>query len=369
MTIKPITDGEFDESLLQTSKGVRSKSAIKREQTSLKNESTIHENVITTANNVGKADIEMSLISTQKDSTDHYRQILPSRGFFYKVQKDLSYRTLKIKDLNKIQYFLKTDNISCLIDAVQNCILEDVDVRDLTIDDFFFICYQIAFNSHTKPEYEISWISLYGNENKHKIGPRDLASANSLDYKVLREQVPNFEELRFFPCSVRSYETFYNRRFKASEVDDAERWDEETTQLYKTAAWYLREETTEAQLKRAEDMDINSEEYQALKKFVEHSKHDSMNIELTLTDLHFDPVKALETLKQRLTSLQLLSTADYEQLILSDVEIARQFNLADIESEIQRIEAALTFSQEVRAKTEKIPFRPNLTDLIQPLYL
>lgn len=368
MAINPITSAEFDESLLQTSKGVRSKSAIKREQTSLENASTKQENGINNVNNVGKIDTEMSLISTQKDSSEHYRQVLPSRGLFYKVKKDLSYRTLKIKDLNKIQYFLKTDNVSYLIDAVQNCILEDIDVRDLTVDDFFFICYQIAFNSHIKPEYEISWTSLYGNENKHKIGPRDLASA-SLDYKTLREQVPNFDELRFFPCSVRSYETFYNRRFKLSEADDVERWDEETTQLYKNAAWYLNEETAEAQLKRAEDMDINSEEYTALKKFVDYSKHDSMNIELTLTDLHFEASKALEVLKQRLASLQLLSAADYEQLILSDVEVARQFNLADIEFEIQRIEAALNLSQEVRAKTEKIPFRPNLTDFIQPLYL
>ena len=347
MAVKPITETQYKESL----KSPKDQRKVVKTQ----------DNQQTTSSLVNKIDQDMFIQTSSEGQSDYFRHTLPSRGLFYKVRKDLLFRPLKVKDLKKIQHFLNTDNITYLIDAVQNCIESDVDVRDLTKDDFFFTVFQICFSSHQKPEYKFEWTSFYGNLNKEVVTQNDL-EINEVDYKSLLQEVPNWSDLRFFPISVRSYETYYNNRFKPDNQDQT--WDEEKTSLYEDVAIYFNEETPDLQIERAENLDVRSDEFKALKIFKKLSKHD-IKTEIVRSDRFFDRDKAIIDLKERLESLNKLAFEDYEKL----VSFMPSMDMDSVEEEINRLELAQSQSQEVRAKEETIPFRLNLASFIEPILL
>lgn len=298
------------------------------------------------------------------DPTDpnYNRHILPSRGFFYAEKKDIIFRAFKVGDLKKIQLFLQTDNITHLIDAIQNCLESGVDVRDLTFQDFLFIVFKIVFSSHPTPEYKFTWNSFYGNECEEIITPNSL-EIQELNYKLLIEQLPDLADLGFTPCLVKHYEMLHNNRYNP---EDDTTWEEEKTWLYDEIAKFLDEPTVADQLARAEDMPVNSPEYTKLKLFKTLCGH-SIKTELQVFDRSFEPNKALATLTERLESLQAvrLDSEDVYQQISTASPV---MNIDAVKQEILRIETALTLSREVRAKDEVTPFRINIESLVRPLF-
>lgn len=289
------------------------------------------------------------------------RHLLPSRGFFYADKKDIVFRAFRVGDLKKLQHFLQTDNISHLIDTVQNCVEPGVDVRELTFDDFLYVVFRIVFDSHPDPKYKFIWNSFYGNDNEITIAPSDL-EVTDLKYKDLLAQLPKFRELGLTPLLVKSYETYHNNQYKE---DDASSWDVEKTWLYKEVACFLNEASPEAQLQKAESLEITSDTYQKLGLFKQLVKH-SIKMELTVSDRKFNPEEAIKTLTDRVEALKAIKDTEidtYNELAANDL-----MNIDIIQAEINRIQDGLTQSQEVRAKEEVTPFRLSLSGLIKPLF-
>lgn len=290
------------------------------------------------------------------------RHLLPSRGFFYANKKDIIFRPFKVGDLKKLQHFLQTNNISHLIDAIQNCVEPDVDVRELTFDDFLYIVFRIVFDSHPDPKYKFIWNSFYGNDNEITITPSDLEVVD-LKYQDLLEQLPNYRELGLTPLLVKSYETYHNNQYKEDEASTT--WDEEKTWLYKEIACFLNESSPEAQLQKAEQLEISSDTYQKLALFKQLVKH-SIKMELAVTDKKFNPETALVNLAERIEALKSIKESEpdtYQELATNDL-----MNIENIEAEITRIQDLLNQTQEVRAKDEVTPFRLSLSGLIRPLF-
>jgi hypothetical protein len=298
-----------------------------------------------------------------KDSSPFQNRVeLPSKGFFYTDIKTVCYRPFKVKDLNKVQQFLRTNNVTHLIDAIQNCIGDQVDVRELTRDDFFFLAYQIAFSSHIDPKFTFEWSSFYENINMETITPSTLQIVE-LNEKQLKAEVANYKDLKFTPGLVKHYEILHNNGFKEEEESI---WDEENTLLYEQVAQYLDEATPAEQLARAEQIEVRSEEYLQLKKFIPLSQH-NIKTELSVSDRHFEADKALAILKERYNRVLQLPEDSYEEMLQSSAGI--YIEKSKIKTEIERIETALALSQEVRAMTEVTPFRFAFRDIVQPLFL
>lgn len=290
------------------------------------------------------------------------RHLLPSRGFFYENKKDIIFRPFKVGDLKKLQHFLQTDNMSHLIDAVQNCVEPDVDVRSLTVEDFIYVVFRIVFDSHPDPKYRFVWSSFYGNDGEIIIAPSDLEVVE-LKHKELLAQLPNYKELGLSPVFVKSFEVLHNNQHKE---DDNTTWDEEKSWLYKEVGCFLEGDSPEEQLRKAEDLEISSETYQKLSLFKQLIQH-SIKTELTVSDQKFEPNEALAKLIERVENLKALKLKEpqfYERLASSNAVM----DINDIQEEIDRIQNGLTLSQEVRAKKEVTPFRFDFAGLIEPLF-
>lgn len=314
---------------------------------------------------VGKIHTEMFVLpyNSTGETTTHERYNLPSRGFFYRDRKDIVYRNLKIRDLNKIQQYLNKDEITYLIDAIQDCVTNDIDVRDLTWDDFCMLALRIAFASHNKPEVSIQWLSLYNNYNTFTLTPNHF-DVRLLDVDAVRKLNINFDKTPFFPCSVRSYEFFHIN--KHSE-DNPESWSEEETTLYWDAARFIKADTPEAQVDYVQNIDVGSVEFQQLKDFIRNCKHEVF-CKFTAVDNRFDAPKALEQLRSKLDRVNQLDDDTYNRL-MEDMFTSRLFNRDVIQKEILRIETLLQNGMEVAPVEETVPFRVDISDLIQPLSL
>jgi hypothetical protein len=288
MPVKPLTEQEFQNNI-----NPNKKASAAKVKAPIDNKPPLKQQYST--------DQDVFARSLDPSHPDYRRHLLPSRGFFYEEKKDLVFRALRVGDLKKIQHFLNTNNISHLIDAIQNCVEEGYNIRELTLDDFMYVVFRVVFDSHPKPEYKFVWSSFYGNDGEEVITPATLETFD-LDYKRLLEELPEFRELGLTPCLVKSYEALHNNRFK--EEDDTT-WDQEKTWLYEEVACYLDEASLEDQLSRAETMPLKSPEFQKLKLFKQLSKH-SIRTEITATDKKFNPETAITVLKERINSLRII---------------------------------------------------------------
>lgn len=374
MPIQPLTPSEFNKKMFDKKKGqpLDNSQALEDKSTRIMSSPDNLADNSTDNSMVGIIDTEMFVVKdTNKGDSDMIRRALPSRGFFYKNKKDISHRSLKVKDLNKIQLYLKRDEITYLIDAVQDCITprnvgdEDqiIDVRDLTLDDFFTLVFYIASSSYKDLEIKVEWESLYRNRNLFLVKPIHF-SVNMLDVEKLRTLNIDWKTTKFFPCSVRSYEYYSLNKFVEGEEG---RWSEEQTELYWNVARFLKFDDPNEQLEYASDMDINSEEFLNLKKFIELSKHDLVCSFKTFDKL-FEPRKALERLKEISSLINKLDGTSYETL-LKDENAKRVLDINLINSEIQRIQRNLDEGKEVSAVEETVPFRATVEDFVQPLFL
>lgn len=357
MKVKPLTDQEYAD---------RTTPRRKETQTLNNKGSLLIQTETAIIEPLGKIDQEVFVISSDVKDPSLSRHLLPSRGFFYGNKKDITLRSFKVGDLKKLQHFLQTNNITHLIDAIQNCVEQGVDVRELTYGDFLFIVFKIVFSSHPNPEYKFKWTSFYANENEMQINPSSLDIIQLNTVKLL-EELPDYPKFRLTPCLVKSYEALHNN---SHNPEDDSTWDYEKTWLYEEVARFLDEASPEEQLLRAENMSLNSEEYVALKKFktlIEHSVKTTLQVRDTL----FEPTKALEVLEVRLVNLEELKAQDvdtYEQIRSSSPHL----NADLVKAEIERIKEAQLSSlelctPEVEALEESVTFRYSLHQLIGPL--
>lgn len=292
------------------------------------------------------------------------RSILPSRGFFYDNQTDVTFRTFKVLDLKKIQRFIVTDNISHLIDTVQNCITSETDVRKLTVGDFLFVLFQIIFNSYPKPIYPIRWTSFYGNPNEVQV---TLGSLNVTELNIQRftSELPNYKDYKFTPLLVEAWEYLYSYRYRKGDSDQS-RWTEDQTWFYEEIACYLDAASPEAQLARAEEMSTKSEEFAKLKLFKSLIEH-SVQQHIEVRDVAFEPNRALEQLTARKETVQQMreeSPSMYSELVSQDDSM----NLIKIELEINRISKALVGGEKVEPIKETVFVPFDLPSLTSPLF-
>ncbi len=301
--------------------------------------------------------------SVKGDEPQADRHILPSRGFFYDDQTDLTFRPFRVGDLRKIQRFIDTNNISHLIDTVNGCITSNFDARKLTTGDFLYILFRIVFDSYPSPEYRVTWTSFYGNKNETIITP-NLLNIKELDVESFIKEFPDYRKYKLTPMLVEAWEVLYNSGYREGDTDPT-RWTEDQTWFYEEVAAYLDEASPEEQRNRAEMMSTRSEEFIKLKKFKKLSEH---NVEDTVEviDKFFIADTAVATLQQRketMLEIKKTSTSLYFDYVKKD----NSMSLIAIEEEINRIQTALVEGKPVAALPETVTVPFDLPSLISPL--
>lgn len=313
---------------------------------------------------VYKTDINSFAKSIIGDEPQADRHILPSRGFFYDDQTDLTFRPFRVGDLRKIQRFIDTNNVSHLIDTINGCITSGFDARKLTVGDFLYVVFRIVFDSYPTPEYRINWTSFYGNKNEVVVTPSSLA-IKELDLASFTAEFPDYRKYKFTPMLVEAWEVLYNSGYKEGDTDST-RWTEDESWFYEEVATYLDEESPEAQRERAEMMSTRSEEYLKLKLFKKLSEHYVVDT-ITVTDKLFTAEGAIATLTNRkefMTEIKEKSPALYKEYIIKD----KSMNLTVINKEINRIKAAEVEGVPVVALEETITVPFDLPSLTSPLF-
>ena len=114
---------------------------------------------------------EMPYTRTTELPSGYHRVSLPSRGVPYDF-KEIFVRPLNVDDLGAIAAANATKSQTAMIDAVANCVVQDV--RDLTEPDFRFVMYWLRLNSFTRSPFSLTWTSRYGNQNTSIVSMPDV---------------------------------------------------------------------------------------------------------------------------------------------------------------------------------------------------
>ena len=314
---------------------------------------------------------------TIESDSDKTKLILPSRGVFYDNIKTIKVRGLTIQDGIQLKKYEQSKNISHLIDVIQQCIQSDMDIREVTLGDFIFIIVYIVINSCTDAIYNINWTSFYENKNTLQFLLSNLR-ANEVDIEALKREVPNFKELKFTPARVKHFEALETNKY--DEKDPTNSWSKEDTEFYAYLIQFLDEPTLEEQFIRGKALSLNSKEYNLLKKFVKVSDH-SINPEIEVADIFFNPLEAIKTLTKREKLLENVKNENFKHY--RELSSEDTFNLDIIKQEIRRVQELLKSQAEIdmtstESKKDRITILPrpekisiplDIPSLVEPLYL
>lgn len=94
------------------------------------------------------------------------RQDFPSRSRVYSL-KEIQVKALTVSTLKKLAAAIRAKSFTLMLDALDHHIT--LDIRDLTVPDFYFFLYWLRINSYLRSPYLLTWTSKYGNENTTRI--------------------------------------------------------------------------------------------------------------------------------------------------------------------------------------------------------
>lgn len=98
-----------------------------------------------------------------------YRQKMPSGNVVY---DDVLLKTLDVSTLKKVSAAISAKDFTLLLDALDSRI--SMDIRDLTVPDFYFFMYWQRLNSYPRSPHMVPWTSKYGNKNITRVTMTDL---------------------------------------------------------------------------------------------------------------------------------------------------------------------------------------------------
>lgn len=145
------------------------------------------------------------------------RQEMPSKNISYRgpvYLRPLTVVGLKYLAAARAATDAKELNAFTLtVDALQPYI--NMDIRDLTVPDLFFMMYWLRLNSYPRSPLTITWTSKYGNENRTII--RDTSNFNIIEMKMTQVELEDWQQQGFTIPTVRDMEALASSDLSVSD--------------------------------------------------------------------------------------------------------------------------------------------------------
>lgn len=209
------------------------------------------------------------------------RQGLPSKGVPYDFS-EVFLRPLTTSALSKLSAASKNKSYSMLVDALDSCI--NVDIRDLTPQDFTFVMYWIRLNSYPNTPISVPWKSKYGNEDTYTLSKTNMEIIELEMTKTEYETEWKSKGLCF--PTVRDVEI----QFTAT-IDEDDKWRVEMSQYVAPIAEFNPKTYVQDKLDAFEALGVSIVE--SIKEFSGKMEHGVVET-ATVIDRHFSPSAAIE---------------------------------------------------------------------------
>jgi hypothetical protein len=164
----------------------------------------------TPTNTLLKSTSSLSPISKSPLEKGWVRQDFPSGNLTY-GNADIQVRPMDISVIKRLAGARAGKSFTAMIDALSSCI--NMDIRNLTVQDFYFFMYWLRINSYLKSPLNIRWQTKYGNERSFRITNTTL--------EVIELEIDNFVwnnyRERYTIPTIRDMEIMQNSTLAAAE--------------------------------------------------------------------------------------------------------------------------------------------------------
>lgn len=120
---------------------------------------------------------------------------LPSKFAFYQSLHSIAIRRFNLMDIRKLHHAVVTNDIREFVQTINNT-LGNFSAFDLTVGDFWYLCYWHKINSYTKTPFIME--SVCKNIKKHKSEKPVVEVLQITDTKLIEKKLENQEELHAF---------------------------------------------------------------------------------------------------------------------------------------------------------------------------
>jgi hypothetical protein len=220
------------------------------------------------------------------------RQDLPSYNLPYSFQSAIFLRTMTLPVVSMIWAAQKNESFTLFLDALDQCI--NVDIRDITPEDFTVIMYWIRDNSYPRSSMEVEYTTRYNNVVKVSTRKSNM-TLREID--MTREEVREWRDKGIVFPTMRDAELLHN----AVDISEDKKWMLEKAQYVEyipSPGVTNYSDYVERKLERLQEMiDLHGLEFIGwIDEFRE--KLDYGIIErVTIKDPKFDPEAAIEYFK------------------------------------------------------------------------
>lgn len=288
------------------------------------------------------------LAARRKTYNSEYKTITPaSQCNFYSrfAPNGLEIKKIDVPTQHLITEAKQTQDISGFIDAVGST-LRDVDIRDLTPDDWFYVLYWHKYNSYNRTPLILTWESKYGNENEYIIQESDL--------KYIYPKLSQEEYDREYYSKGLVVPTLREWELLNTSTDLS---PEDKSILMR--AQYFKGDTLEEKVDNYFDQGETLETLEIIEELKRKSHHGIVHT-VDVIDAKFDPVEYIKNRK------------DYKASLDSDANLYRDTpaiytafkqEAEEVAAEIITLEETLKNGGQVRAEVETQPVRFNALDM------
>lgn len=186
------------------------------------------------------------------------QQEFPSKSIPYlhlgQSSEGIYVRELDMTTLSQVHAAQTSRSLSMLLDALQACI--KLDIRKLTVPDFYFFVYWLRMTSYPKTPLHVTWTSKYGNENRTRCTKSDF---EIIELGMTPEEYQGWMDMEITFPTMRDFELLQEDDFTE---DPATAWLAQYAQYAYIPAEQLTVQDGEVE---GETRPVNREEYMELK--------------------------------------------------------------------------------------------------------
>ena len=263
----------------------------------------------------------------------------PSLMIPYPEGTKLRLRPLNVKALKKAHASQDSRSFKLLIEAIQQCV--SMDVRHLTVPDFYYIMYWLRMNSYPSSPFVLDWTSRYGNQNKQHV---TMSKFKITEFGITREELADFQRQGLDVPRIRDYEYISS----SEEENPADEWSVRHAQFLVVEG--LDPSDPDFMAKKIELLE--SSEANVIARIMEFSEKVEHGVieQLEVIDTDFEPTKALTHLEGEIATLTnivnvAIESNDVDQMSSISAIAARVDELTAEKGEIeQAIEEGRTYT-------------------------
>ena len=262
---------------------------------------------------------------------------LPSRCLPYSVKR-VNGRPMDLTILSKVHEAQATGSLTVLLTALQPCV--DLDIRALTVPDYYYFMYWLRLKSYPQTPIHINWHSRYGNDNSTMVTKTLL---DILELEMTEETYQEWLDKGYVFPTMRDMEYM-----EATELEPSKEWEAKHAQYVNVVNNKPDADYMNRKIEAFHALGMSA--VATITEFSSQMNH-GVTETVKLTDEKFDPTTALDAMRLESKTMRKMIAAGLEsedpEQIKGMTPIAQYVEKLD--EEIEGIEKALA---------EGLPFLP-----------